>query len=60
MNVWTPVQRTEDELLNLRIEIQRKRIETKLRFGYEYDTTIEKLPNRIYEMPTAHGLLSEI
>ncbi|MFX0208239.1 MAG: aldehyde ferredoxin oxidoreductase N-terminal domain-containing protein [Candidatus Hodarchaeota archaeon] len=51
--------KTEKELLQLGLEIQKLRIVTKIRFGFEYDTLIEKIPKRIYEMPTAHGRISE-
>ena len=49
----------EDELMQLGLEIQKLRIKTKLQFGFEYDTLIERVPKRIYEMPTAHGNISE-
>lgn len=69
-NIYTPqivveclqnlgTDKTEEDLLKLGVKIQKMRIETKLRFGFNYDTLIEKVPKRIYEMPTAHGLLSE-
>jgi hypothetical protein len=51
--------KTEEEILQLGLEIQKLRIKTKLQFGFKYDTLIEKIPKRIYEMPTAHGLLSK-
>ncbi|MFX0119160.1 MAG: aldehyde ferredoxin oxidoreductase N-terminal domain-containing protein [Promethearchaeota archaeon] len=47
--------KSEEELIQLGLEIQKLRIKTKLRFGFEYETLIEKIPKRIYEMPTAHG-----
>ncbi|MFX1505187.1 MAG: aldehyde ferredoxin oxidoreductase N-terminal domain-containing protein [Promethearchaeota archaeon] len=49
----------EKELLQLGLEIQKLRIETKLRFGFKYNKLIEDIPKRIYEMPTAHGRISE-
>lgn len=53
------IEKTEEELLNLGLEIQKLRIKTKLGFGFKYDTLIKKMPKRIYEMPTSHGKLSE-
>ena len=50
---------TINGLKHLGLEIQKMRIDTKLRFGFEYDTLIMKVPRRIYEMPTAHGNISE-
>ena len=50
---------TEAVLLQLGLKIQKLRIKTKLRFGFEYNTLIEKIPKRIFEMPTAHGRISE-
>ncbi len=69
-NIYTPqlvkeclqnlgTDKTEEELLELGLEIQKLRIKTKKRFGFSYDTLIKKIPNRIYEMPTAHGKLYE-
>ncbi len=69
-NIYTPqlvneclqnlgTDKTEEELLELGLEIQKLRIKTKIRFGFSYDTLIKEISNRIYEMPTAHGKLSE-
>ncbi|MFX0122360.1 MAG: aldehyde ferredoxin oxidoreductase N-terminal domain-containing protein [Candidatus Hodarchaeota archaeon] len=52
--------KTEEELFQLGLEIQKLRIKAKLRYGFEYNMLIEKIPKRIYEMPTAHGSLSEV
>ncbi|MFX0067332.1 MAG: aldehyde ferredoxin oxidoreductase C-terminal domain-containing protein, partial [Candidatus Hermodarchaeota archaeon] len=69
-NIYTPslvsecltnlgIERTEDDLLNLGWEIQKLRLKTKFQFGYQFQTVREKLPKRIFEMPTGHGVLSE-
>ncbi|MFX1511171.1 MAG: aldehyde ferredoxin oxidoreductase N-terminal domain-containing protein [Promethearchaeota archaeon] len=51
--------KTESELLNLGLEIQELRLKTKFQFGYQLQRIRDKLPKRIYEMPTAHGILLE-
>ncbi|MFX1534908.1 MAG: aldehyde ferredoxin oxidoreductase N-terminal domain-containing protein [Promethearchaeota archaeon] len=69
-NIYTPslvseclanlgIERTEDDLLKLGWEIQQLRLKTKFQFGYQFQTVREKLPKRIFEMPTGHGILSE-
>jgi aldehyde:ferredoxin oxidoreductase len=69
-NIYTPelvieclsnlgIQKTEKELLDLGKEIQRCRIQTKLGFGFNFSDMTSNLPNRIFEMPTAHGKISK-
>ncbi|MFX1515195.1 MAG: aldehyde ferredoxin oxidoreductase N-terminal domain-containing protein [Promethearchaeota archaeon] len=69
-NIYTPemvveclqnlgIDWTEEKLFRLGSEIQTLRIKTKIRYGFDYDRLIEKVPKRIYEMPTAHGNISE-
>ena len=53
------ILKTESELLNLGLEIQKMRLKTKFQFGYQLQRIRDRLPRRIYEMPTGHGILSE-
>lgn len=53
------IQKTNTELLDLGLNIQKLRLETKFRFGFRYSTLLEKIPKRVYEMPTAHGKISK-
>ena len=53
------VERTANDLLDLGLKIQKLRLETKIRFGYQYSTLHEKIPERVYEMPTGHGKISK-
>ncbi|MHA2366035.1 MAG: aldehyde ferredoxin oxidoreductase N-terminal domain-containing protein [Candidatus Hodarchaeales archaeon] len=52
------IQKTKSELFKLGQEIQKLRIETKIQFGMNYGEIINKLPDRIFQMPTAHGKIS--
>ncbi len=53
------IQRTKAELLLLGREIQELRLQTKIAFGYDVEAMKAKIPARVYEMPTAHGILPE-
>lgn len=53
------IEKEEDQLLKLGLEIQKLRLKTKLQFGFNYNTLTEKLPQRLYEMPTGHGNLTK-
>ncbi|MHA1995118.1 MAG: aldehyde ferredoxin oxidoreductase N-terminal domain-containing protein [Candidatus Hodarchaeales archaeon] len=68
-NVYTPelvveclsnlgIIKTENELLTLGLNIQKRRIETKIRFGFDYHNLKQALPQRLFEMETGHGTLS--
>ncbi len=51
--------KTEKELQNLGLRIQKLRLATKLRFGYNFLDTELAIPSRLYEMETGHGKLSK-
>lgn len=53
------ITKTEDELMNVGMNIQKLRLETKQRFGFNHFLIKESLPARLYEMETGHGKLSK-
>jgi aldehyde:ferredoxin oxidoreductase len=52
------MEKSEENLLNLGLEIQQLRIRSKINFGFKYGSLREDLTKRISNMPTAHGQLS--
>ncbi len=53
------INQTQENLLDLGKRIQKLRIETKIKFGFDYNKMESSLPKRLYEMETGHGRLSK-
>ncbi|MHA2096256.1 MAG: aldehyde ferredoxin oxidoreductase C-terminal domain-containing protein [Candidatus Hodarchaeales archaeon] len=53
------IEKSHEDLLTLGYNIQKLRMETKLKFGFNYSHIEEYLPNRLYQMQTGQGKLSK-
>ena len=53
------ITQTEKDLQDLGLRIQKLRLTTKMRFGYNFLNTEGTFPFRLYEMETGHGKLSK-
>ncbi len=53
------ITKTESGLQELGYDIQKLRIETKYRFGFNYRSFEDFLPNRLFEMESGHGKISK-
>lgn len=53
------INRTEEELLKMGMEIQRKRLQFKYAEGFSLIEAYQRFPKRFTEMMTAHGFLEK-
>ena len=52
------IPKSENELHEISLSIQKKKIEVKQKFGFSIEKIKYNLPNRFYEMPTSFGRIA--